>query len=184
MMFGFGQLKKKVKVVYMEEGEPATTFDTHIIYKKDEKKWYLKLKKEEIPCPENVFNFLYGNCLFVVRKGLNEYSFADMKKFISEGKIEEYTIPPHEFYTAILNAQLRAERMKTNLEKILPIAIMIITLIGVGVFIAIVWSTTGQNMAQISANFDSAMKVLQNLTMEQNNLIRELKGGGVLLPTK
>jgi hypothetical protein len=91
-----------------------------------------------------------------------------------------YDITPSDLYTALVKAEMRRERMKSTMEKLLPIVMVVIAMIGIGIFLAIVWSTTANSMKEISVNFDSAMKALQNLTTEQNSLIREMRGGALL----
>jgi len=187
----FGGMSKKIKVFYIEKGLKPNFLKTKMFYSREEKKWYLKINKERIPTPENIFDLLYDNAIFVVRKSPNEYEFLNMNDPLQKTKInefEKYTVPPEEIYSSLIKAEIRKERNKSAKEKILPIILVVIAMVGVGLFIAIAWSSTGEKMAAMAGSFDSAMARLENITkMQEETFSRlkcEIKPGGEILPMK
>jgi hypothetical protein len=180
----FDLFKKKVRVnLFLKETNNFVTLDGKIKYDKKDKMWFLQIKKEKIPVPQNIWDFVIDKNIYMIRTGTDQYAILNVKNIATGHEPQVYDITPSDLYTALVKAEMRRERMKSTMEKLLPIVMVVIAMIGIGIFLAIVWSTTANSMKEISMNFDSAMKTLQNLTMEQNNLIRELKGGAPL-PTR
>lgn len=164
----FQALKKKVKVFLFDEMNGWRELKTSLEYSKSDKIWYLKLGNERIPAPENVMSLGIGNKLFVMRKGLNSYSFLNMKNKAVGTDPTEVPVPPSELYTQITKAAMRLERMKSTMERMLPIIFMAIGVITIGVFIAIVWSSTASSLQEISKNFAIAMEKLESVIAAKN----------------
>lgn len=173
--------KRPVNVFFYEKGRGWEKIKTTITYDKDNKKWFLKIKKDKIPCPENIFDLITCNTLILLRVGPNEYRFVNLKVLGERQEPEIYRIPPDELYEAIKRAEMRRERMKSFWERFMPIILLVIAFIAIGIFIAIVWSSTGEKITKISENFAEAMKVLQNITETQTQLIKSIKAGEVLV---
>jgi hypothetical protein len=181
-MFDF--FKKKVRVnLYLKETGNFILLNGAIKYDKKDKLWFLRVNKEKIPVPQNIWDFVIDKNLYLIRTGTDQYAILNIRNIASGHNPIVYNISPSDLYTALVKAEMRRERMKSSWERMLPIIMMVIALVGVGIFIAIVWSSTGNSLKDISVNFDSAMKILQNLTLEQNQLIKELKGVQTL-PTR
>lgn len=166
----FNMLKKKIICHVYDKINGWKEFKTNIEYDKNGKIWLLKIQNEKIPVPENVLNLSVNGRIFVVRKGLNSYSFLDLANPISL-EPKEIEVPPTELYTQITKAAMRLERMKSTLEKILPIILMVIALVGVGIFIAVVWSSVANSLNEISKNFALAMEKLEKIVSSNVTLI-------------
>jgi len=84
-----------------------------------------------------------------------------------------------------MRAEERRLRTLGFWEKNLPIITAFLVVIMVGIFIAIIWSTTGESMKTVSANFKDAMNVLQNITQTQLEILQKIRGAETLpsLPT-
>ena len=179
-MFG---LKKKIRVFYIEKGEKPKLLKTKIVYKKDEKKWYVKIKRDSVPAPENIFEYIHGDTLIVVRRSPNMYDFLKIP-VDDKGEIENMIIPPEELYTALIRAQERKERNKSAMDKLIPIISVSIIIIVIGVFMAIAWGSVGDKMTAMASTFDAAMAKLNNITATQMEITKMLtkEGGGTLIP--
>jgi hypothetical protein len=173
-MFGKNMLSRKINIVLYEKNQPPQTLKGKLYYDKKIKTWYVAFGGENVPAPENVSRFIINNTLHLEKVGTNSYSYLDFNEFIQRDKqlkTAKTDIDPAQIYSSIVKAQTRLERNKSALEKIIPIVMIIIALIGVGIFIAIVWSSTGQNMLEISKNFNEATKTLASLIEKQNQII-------------
>ncbi len=166
---------KKVTVNLYEKGFGWRKIKGKITYDRDIKKWFLEFEKERLPVTEKIFSSVFNNEIIVIRYGPNSYSILEIYPDKKEPKEESY-IKSEDIYEALTKAQLRYERLKSPIERFLPVVMIGIALIFVGIFIAIVWSSTGQQLNQISANFKDAMNVLQNITTTQLEILKQIKG--------
>jgi hypothetical protein len=169
-----------------------------LTYLKDEQVWELRFGGERIPVGEDIFNYLFDKDKFIIwREGPNKYTFINPNLAVAEEfltgkpktKKENVGIPtakgvePEEIARALLRATERRERFKSFWEKNMPLLLMGVALVCVGIFIAIVWSSTGESFKTISANFKDAMQILNNITQTQLEILREARGVATL-PTR
>lgn len=162
MMF-LDLLSKKVNVFFREKGElKFRKIKGKLKYDRKEKKWYLKFGNENLPAPENIYDYMFCDNIIVVRTGANTYQF--LNPYTNDpSEPDKYTIPPEDIYTATIKATMRLERMKGMLERFLPIIFVVIAAIGIAIFFVIIWSNVAQSLEKISENFAQAMKSLENV---------------------
>lgn len=175
---------KKIRVFFIEKGSKPQFFKTKIFYDKEEKKWYIRYKRDKIPLPEDIYEYLKDDTLMVVRKGQNIYEFIKLRNFEDDNPIEFAVIPPEELHSALIKAELRKERNKSMKDRLIMYIAIGIVVISLGIFLYIAWNSVGENMKVVAASFDSAMKSLENITAMQNEIIEKtvMKGGDKILP--
>jgi hypothetical protein len=176
---------KKYEIFLYEKNQGWKRLKGKLKYIKEEKAWELQFGGEKIPVGEDIFSYIFDkNKLIIRREGPNQYLIINPNTASPEG-LEAKLVPPEEIAKALIRAVERRERLKGFWEKNLPIITMAIALIIIGVFIAIVWSTTGESMKTISTNFKGAMDVLQNITQTQLEILQKIRGVETLpsLPT-
>lgn len=175
---------RKVTVVMHEYGKTPEQINGSISYDKKTKEWFLKVGKEKIPVPENIYSYIIGNTLHIIRKGVNTYDIVDFKNMATMGEPATYRITPSDIYTSMIKAQARYERMKSSLERFIPIIFMVIAAIGIAIFFNIMWSSVGQNIEKMSENFRVAMDNLNNITKTQLEISKILAGRGESVLTR
>jgi hypothetical protein len=179
-MLGFGSplFKKKIRVMLYEKNIGWRDLKGTLKYNKDTKEWMLHFAGEKLPAPKNIFDLVWNETVFIVREQPDKYTFLKPKIDFKTGEVtaDEYTIPPEEIARAFIRAEERRLRTLGFWEKNLPIITAFFVVIMVGIFIAIIWSTTGESMKTISANFKGAMDVLQNITQTQLEILQKLRG--------
>jgi len=176
---------KKYDIFLYEKNQGWKRFKGKLKYLKEDKAWELQFGGEKIPVGEDIFNYIFDkNKLMIRRESPNQYLIINPNTASPQG-LEAKVVPPEEIAKALVRAVERRERLKGFWEKNLPIITMAVALIIIGIFIAIVWSTTGESMKTISANFKSAMDVLQNVTQTQLEILQKVRGVETLpsLPT-
>lgn len=176
---------KKYEIFLYEKNQGWKKFKGRLKYFKEEKAWELQFGGERIPVGEDIFNYIFDkNKIMIRREGPNQYLIINPNTASPQG-LEAKIVPPEEIARALVRAVERRERLKGFWDKNLPIITMAIALIIVGIFIAIVWSSTGESMKTISANFKDAMNVLQNVTQTQLEILQKMRGVETLpsLPT-
>lgn len=160
-------------------------------YDRNDKRFYIIFGKEKLPVTDEILNSIICDTLFIVRKGLNDYVILEphLVEFVKQtvekdGKMTEVIVPvfdkvtnpelisfttkeidPATIYGALLDAELRKERQKSNFERLLPILMMCIALVAVGIFIAIVWGQTSSSLERIAVNLNEMAGKLENATL-------------------
>jgi len=178
--------RKKYTIFLHEKNQGWKRYKGSLKYLKDEKAWELHFGGEKIPVGEDIFNFIFDkDKLMIYREGPNQYLIINPNATSPKG-LEAKIIPPEEIAKSLIRAVERRERLKGFWDRNLPIVTMAMALIIIGVFIAIVWSSTGESMKTISANFKDAMAILQNITQTQLEILQKVRGVETLpsLPTK
>ncbi|MEM2900640.1 MAG: hypothetical protein QXT63_07595 [Thermoplasmata archaeon] len=169
---------RKVLVVMHEYGKMPEQIKGNIVYDRKTKEWFLKIGKEKIPAPENIYSYVICGAIHIVRKGTNTYDILDFKNLASTGEPANYRITPSDIYASMIKSQIRYERMKSGIERFIPIVFVVIAAIGIAVFFNILWSSIGQNIEKTSENFRIAMDNLNNITQTQLEISRMLAGRG------
>ena len=168
---GFGKRKYKALI---KEGNEWYLCDVTLKYDKQSKKWWLhlsgKLKGEKIPVTGNLFDYLHGNHLIIVRQGLDKYNLI---KIEDKEKITEYPIKPEEIAEAYAQKERLIYARKGLLEKFLPIIFLVIAMIGFGIFLAIVNQTFTQKLELIANTILQSAEIYRNATLELANAIRQ-----------
>lgn len=168
MIFFKSAFKKPIICHVYDKVSGWRKYKTCIEYDKRDKMWFLKLEHEKIPVGEYIFDLTFNGELIVKRTGPNTYEFLDIRELDKKQSIETLVVPPSELYSAMVKAQARFERMRGTMEKLLPIVMVSIVVIIIGIFIAIVWSSVGDNMVKISENFKVAMASLEEAMKYRN----------------
>jgi hypothetical protein len=173
----FGNLfRKKYEIFLFEKNQGWKKVKGSLVYLKDENAWELRFGGERLPVKEDIFNYIFDkNKLMIRREGPNQYLIVNPNEITKQG-LPSRLINPEDIARALIRAVERRERLKGFWEKNMPIIMMGIGLILVGIFIAIVWSSTGNNMLQISQNFKEAMYVLNNITQTQLEILDKVRG--------
>jgi len=112
--------------------------------------------------------------------GTDEYNILDIEAVlksihsIESGVKTVIPIRPSEIYDDFLKEELRKMRLKGFWSKYLPIigAGILIIIIAVSMFMLLQTVTGG--LSEVSRQFAEAMKILQNITMEQTELLKKL----------
>jgi len=179
----FGSLfKKKLRILLYEKNIGWQELKGTLSYKKDRKEWMLEFAGEKLPAPKNIFELICKNTLIVRREAPDKYIFLNPNVVSKEGKMEEYEIPPEEIVRAFIRAEERRLRMASFWERNIALIVSFIVIIIVGIFIAIVWSSTGDSIREISQNFKDAMLVLNNITQTQLEILEKVRGVESLPP--
>lgn len=176
----FERVLRKFKAFVFYPDKKVFLRDAKLIYDKNSKQHFIKIKEDKIPAPENIYDYVVNDYIFIRREGTSTYRFLKPKPDAEKEEINfesGYLVTPEQFYEELARMHARLERMKGWLTKFMPLILVAIIAIVIGVFISIVWSSTGSNLEKISANFDEAMKILQNITLEQNKLLSEIAIG-------
>lgn len=196
----YNPFEKKLTIFVFDNGWKKTK--GKIKYEKSEKRYYIVFGKEKIPAPEDYNNYVFLDCLFIVRTKLSGYRLLKPTTLqfqeVTDNQGNKIAVPilgtdvdpsfaafetreiePSDIYGAILDAEMRKERMKTTLDKLLPVIMMVIALVGIGIFIAVVWSSVGGNLAEISKNLNEMSLRLENVTIKLNEII-----AGKVLPAR
>jgi hypothetical protein len=167
---------KKYEIFLYEKNQGWKKFKGRLKYLIEEKAWELQFGGEKIPVGEDIFNYIFDkNKIIIRREGPNQYLIINPNAVSPEG-LEAKVVPPEEIAKQLIRAVERRERLKGFWDRNLPIITMATALIIIGIFIAIVWSSTGESMKTISANFKGAMDVLQNITQTQLEILQKLRG--------
>jgi len=173
----FGNLfHKKYTIFLYEKNQGWRKYKGILKYLKDENVWELHFGGEKIPVGEDIFNFIFDkDKLMIRREGPNRYLIINPNQVLAEG-VPSRVINPEDIARALTRAVERRERLKGFWEKNMPIVMMGIGLILVGIFIAIVWSSTANSLQEISQNFKEAMLVLNNITQTQLEILEKVRG--------
>lgn len=170
-----GLFKRKYTCLVNEAGK-WYKISANLTYDKNQKKWFLNLsgmfKGESLPLPENFFDYVLNDTIILKRIGLNRY---ELIKIETEGKskIEEYPIEPEEISLAILSKERIIKSRLSFFEKLMPILLFVISIIGVGIFFAIILGAYGDFMKKTTEEFRLAMEIYRNATLELANTIKQ-----------
>ena len=166
--------KKSLKVLVFETNE-IKQYKGKLFWDKSKKKWFLTFGKEKIPAQETILDKILNNTIIVVREALDKYKIYNPKEFFEKKEERKpIEIDPSDIQEEMIKAEIRRQRIRTALQNLLPIIMMVIGLIGIGIFIAIVWSSTGENIAKIASKLDSTMAKWQNITQTQDILFDKI----------
>ena len=168
--------RKKYEIFLFEKNQGWRKVNGSLVYLKDENAWELRFAGERLPVKEDIFNYIFDkNKLMIRREGPNQYLIINPNE-ITKQSLPSRLINPEDIARALIRAVERRERLKGFWEKNMPIIMMGIGLILVGIFIAIVWSSTGGSIKEISENFKEAMYVLNNITQTQLEILDKVRG--------